>query len=79
MQISRTHISILALVSIITGIVAPIAQIDGKYLPLPVTNLRIISIFLLLCVMVAFLSAIFQRWKFFRMMSILMTLLILLV
>lgn len=74
MHISRVHIAILGIISVLTGIVAPIVQVDWVYLPLPVTNLRIITLFLLICMMGAFLAAVFQRWKFFNTFALLMTL-----
>ena len=74
MHISRVHIAILGIISVLTGIVAPIVQVDWVYLPLPVTNLRITTLFLLICMMGAFLAAVFQRWKFFNTFALLMTL-----
>ena len=41
MTFSRSHAGMLALVSIFTGMIAPIAIVDGKSLAFPMTDMQI--------------------------------------
>ncbi len=74
MLFSRFQIASLGLFSIFTGIIVPIALIDGNYLPLPLTNFFPLAIFLLLLIILGFFSIIFGRWKLYESMILLITL-----
>ncbi len=76
MFITRIHIAILAAMSVFTGIIAPITSIQGTYIPLPMTNIRIISFIMLFLMVVAFLSAAKQLWKLYNMLALATTFLI---
>lgn len=63
MQFSRTHAGMLAVVSIFTGLIAPIASYEWEKLPLPLTDMQWIAYVLFLLLIVIFYIVSIGRWE----------------
>jgi hypothetical protein len=57
MQFSRSHAGMLAVVSIFTGIIAPVGTYLGQETPLPLTNMQWVSYAMLGLLIVIFYLA----------------------
>lgn len=77
MQLSRSHAGMLAVVSIFTGIIAPVGTYLGQETPLPLTNMQWISYAMLGLLIVIFYLVSLWYWKHMRLISFVLIVLIL--
>lgn len=67
MTLSRTHMSMLAAVSIFTGIIAPAVGNASGTFPFPLTNMQIVAYILLILIGIVFLVSAMRNWKWLRL------------
>ena len=66
MEISRTHIAFLAIISIFTGIIAPTIGSNEIQISYLMSNMAVIGFLILILLSVAFYSAGIRGWLYFR-------------
>lgn len=72
MQFSRSHAGMLAVVSIFTGMIAPVvASIDRVY-PFPLTDMQLGAYIVLALLIISFYLVSTQRWRIFRIVSVML-------
>ncbi len=76
MLVTRVHIALLAVMSVFTGVIAPITQVNGVYIPLPMTNMRMFAFSILFLMVIAFITGARQHWKIYNSIAGITTLLI---
>lgn len=75
MQFSRSHAGMLAVVSIFTGMIAPVVADASRTYPFPLTDMQWGAYMILALLVVSFYLVSVGRWRIFRIVSILLFLL----
>lgn len=70
MNLSRTHIAFLAIISIFTGIIWPGTRAGEQLLSYLMTDIKILTYIILAVLIVAFYMAASRSWKWFRICSV---------
>ena len=63
MNLSRTHIAFLAIISIFTGLIGPGTHTEGRLLSYLMTDMRMPTYIILAVLIVAFYSAATRNWR----------------
>lgn len=66
MDISRTHIAFLAIISLFTGIIAPTIGSDSVEISYLMSSVNIIGFLILILLSAGFYSAGIKGWSYFR-------------
>ncbi len=70
MNLSRTHIAFLAIISILTGLIWPGAHTGDRLVSYLMTDAKLLAYIILGTLIVAFYSAATRWWKWFRIFSV---------
>lgn len=70
MNLSRTHIAFLAIISIFTGLIWPGTHAGNRYISYLMTDAKLLAYIMLATLIVAFYSAATRWWKWFRICSV---------
>lgn len=70
MNLSRTHIAFLAIISIFTGLIGPGTHTGDRLLSYLMTDIRMPTYIILAILIIAFYSAATRSWRWFRICSV---------
>lgn len=69
MTLSRTHLAMLAVVSLFTGIIAPVVHDTMSTYPFPLTSMQVLSYVILTTLGLIFLMVSMNRWGWARFLG----------
>ena len=76
MTLSRTHLALLGIVSVFTGVISPVVKTTGGVFPFPLTDLQIYAYVALFILITLCLCLTYRAWNLMRIGSIVLLILI---
>lgn len=76
MTLSRTHLTLLGIVSVFTGVISPVVKTAGGVFPFPLTDLQIYAYVVLLMLIVLCLCLAYRAWNLMRIVGLILLVLI---
>jgi hypothetical protein len=76
MTLSRTHLALLGIVSVFTGVISPVVKTNGGVFPFPLTDLQIYAYVVLLMLIVLCICLAYRAWNLMRIVGLILLVLI---
>jgi hypothetical protein len=75
MTLSRTHLALLGIVSVFTGVISPVVKTNGGVFPFPLTDLQIYAYLALFILITLCLCLAYKAWNLMRIGGIMLLIL----
>lgn len=72
MTFSRSHTGMIGIISLFTGMIAPVVGTGSFSYPFPLTDLQTITYFMLFLLALGFYFVSIQNWKIFRIVGLIL-------
>lgn len=76
MTFSRSHAGMIGIISLFTGMIAPVVGTGEYGYPFPLTDLQTITYIMLFLLALGFYFVSIQNWKIFRALSLIILIII---